>query len=580
MNGIVLLLGGCAFLLLGYLFYSKFLSRVLGIDPKRPTPAHTMGDGVDYVPAHPTVLFGHHFAAIAGAGPIVGPVLASQFGWAAVMMWVLFGCVFVGAMHDMVTLFLSARHQGKSIGTIIESVLGRSGKMIFLLFCFATLILVMAEFTRLVAESFVAHPEVATSSLLGIFEAAFFGLCVYRLKWKVSIASFIFVPLLFFIVWVGCLIPCDLTQLFGVSALTARNIWIVVLLVYCFVASTLPVWLLLQPRDYLNAYLLYAMLALGLVGIVFAMPSVNINAFSGFVVDNAAKGPQMLFPLLFVTVACGACSGFHALVASGTTSKQLDNEAHIRPVGYGCMLLEGVVALMALVAVAWMPNDQLMAKLGAASVNPVQLFASGLAGFCGKLGIPQAGAETFMMLAVAAFLMTSVDACTRLARFTWQELWSTANAAEKVEGASQQKAKGFVGVMQNMYVATTIVVALGLVLLVGNPKMAKNLWTMFASANQMLASLTLLTAALWLFKNHKNFWIAFLPMVFMLITSGTAVFQLFLGNLGKWLNKGFSEGGVTAIGSAVLFLLAVVLLVLGLMRLRTFVKERVERCEG
>ncbi|MGN0853077.1 MAG: carbon starvation protein A [Kiritimatiellia bacterium] len=577
MNGIVLLLGGGAFLLLGYLFYSKFLARVLGVDPKVPTPAHTMGDGVDYVPAHPTVLFGHHFAAIAGAGPIVGPVLASQFGWAAVMAWILLGCVFVGAMHDMVALFLSARHQGKSIGTIIESVLGRSGKMIFLLFCFATLILVMAEFTRLVAESFVAHPEVATSSLLGIFEAAFFGLCVYRLKWKVSVASLVFVPLLFAIVWAGCLIPCDLTRLFGLTALAARNVWIVVLLVYCFVASTLPVWLLLQPRDYLNAYLLYAMLALGLAGIVFAMPAVNINAFSGFVVANAAKGPQTLFPLLFVTVACGACSGFHALVASGTTSKQLDSEAHIRPVGYGCMLLEGVVALMALVAVAWMPNGQLMEKLGAANVNPVQLFAGGLAGFCGRLGIPQAGAETFMMLAVAAFLMTSVDACTRLARFCWQELWSTADAAGRTATAPRGTAPGFAGAMRNMYVATAVVVALGLVLLVGNPKMAKNLWTMFASANQMLASLTLLTAALWLFKSRRNFWIAFLPMVFMLVTSGTAVCQLFLGNLGKWSRGGFAEGGVTAIGAAVLLLLAVVLVGLGLARLRALVKERAGR---
>ena len=578
MNGAILLLAGIACFTLAYFLYSRFIARAIGIDPDRPTPAHTMGDGIDYVPAHPMVLYGHHFAAIAGAGPIIGPVLAAQFGWAAVALWIVLGCIFIGSMHDMVTLFLSVRHQGKSIGSVIEEVLGRPGKMIFLMFCFSALVLVMAVFTGQVADAFVSNPEVATSSLLGIFEAALFGICVYKFKWSVFSASFVFVPLLFFLVWIGVVFPCDLTAIFGVTAATSKTIWVVVLFVYCFVASTLPVWLLLQPRDYLNSYLLYAMLAIGLTAVFIVCPTINIDAFAGFTVKAAKGGATMyLFPLLFVTVACGACSGFHALVASGTTSKQLDNERHIRPVGYGCMLLEGVVALLALIAVAWHSQSDLV--VGLSEGKPVVLFAQGLASFCAKLGLPEKTSESFMLLAVAAFLMTSVDACTRLARFVWQELWSTASAAQPADAASavQTKSSPIVRLNRNMYFATAVVVAIGVYLLVLNPSMANNLWTMFASANQMLAALTLLTATLWLFKNRLKFWIAAIPMCFMIITSGTAVFQLFLQNLDKWMKQGFAAGGVTAIGSITLFCLAIVLLVLGALKLRKLVKSRIAR---
>ena len=583
MNGAILLLAGVACFTLAYAFYSKFLAKAIGVDASRPTPAHEMGDGIDYVPAHPMVLYGHHFAAIAGAGPIIGPVLASQFGWAAVALWIVFGCIFIGSMHDMVTLFLSVRHQGRSIGTVIEDVLGRPGKMIFLMFCFAALVLVMAVFTGQVADAFVSNPEVATSSLLGIFEAALFGVCVYRFRWSVFAASFVFVPLLFFLVWVGVVFPCDLTALFGLSAADARTVWVIVLFIYCFVASTLPVWLLLQPRDYLNSYLLYAMLAIGLVAVLAVRPAIGIDAFAGLSVPAAnGSGTMSLFPLLFVTVACGACSGFHALVASGTTSKQLDSEKHIRPVGYGCMLLEGVVALMALIAVAWHSQADLVA--GLAEGKPVVLFAKGLASFCAGIGLPEKTSESFMLLAVAAFLMTSVDACTRLARFVWQELWMTASAAAKSEDGVAADAKPaaapapvLVRLNRNMYFATAVVVAIGVYLLVFNPSMAGNLWTMFASANQMLAALTLLTATLWLFKNRLNFWIAALPMCFMIVTSGTAVFGLFLQSLDKWMKRGFAAGGVTSIGALALFCLAIVLLVLGALKMRRIVKSRIAR---
>ena len=571
MNGALLLLIGIACFAAAYFLYSRFIAASIGVDPGRPTPAHTMGDGIDYVPAHPVVLYGHHFAAIAGAGPIVGPVLAAEFGWVAVALWIVFGCIFIGSMHDMVTLFLSVRHEGRSIGSVIEEVLGRPGKMIFLMFCFSALVLVMAVFTGQVADSFVSNPEVATSSLLGIFEAALFGVCVYRLRWSVKWASLVFVPVLFLLVWLGVVFPCDLVQLFGVTAATARTIWVVVLFVYCFVASTLPVWLLLQPRDYLNSYLLYAMLAIGLTAVLVVHPTIQIDAVAGFAVPKAGGGSKYLFPLLFVTVACGACSGFHALVASGTTSKQLDSERHIRPVGYGCMLLEGVVALLALLAVAC--GTQADLREGLATLPPVKLFAQGLAGFCAKLGLPEKTSESFMLLAVAAFLMTSVDACTRLARFVWQELWSTSAAPVDAEGAAKAPSP-LVRLNRNMYFATTVVVLIGVYLLVFNPSMSRNLWTMFASANQMLASLTLLTASLWLFKKHLRWWIAFLPMCFMILTSGTAVLQLFLDYSGPRTKEGFAAGGVTAIGAAVLFCLAVTLLVLGGLKLRRILATR------
>ena len=317
------------------------------------------------------------------------------------------------------------------------------------------------------------------------------------------------------------------------------------------------------------------MLAIGLTAVFVVCPTINIDAFADFTVKAAKGGATMyLFPLLFVTVACGACSGFHALVASGTTSKQLDNERHIRPVGYGCMLLEGVVALLALVAVAWHSQADLVK--GLSEGKPVVLFAQGLASFCGKLGLPEKTSESFMLLAVAAFLMTSVDACTRLARFVWQELWTTASAASAPDAAAKPQSP-VVRLNRNMYFATAVVIAIGVYLLVLNPSMANNLWTMFASANQMLASLTLLTASLWLFKNKLKFWIAALPMCFMIVTSGTAVFQLFLQNLDKWMKQGFAAGGVTAIGSITLFCLAIVLLVLGALKLRALVKMRIIR---
>ena len=558
MNGILLLLGATALFAVAYFFYGRLLERVLGVDPGRRTPAYTKGDGVDYVPAHPAVLFGHHFASIAGAGPIVGPIAAAYFGWGAVVAWVVLGCIFIGAVHDMVSLWLSVRHEGRSIASVIETVLGRPGKLLFLLFCWSTLVLVCAEFTRQVALTFVRSPEVATASLLFIALAVAFGVATNRFKVPLLPATLVFVPVMFACIWVGTKLPLDLVARCGLSAGGAQTVWTLVLLAYCFLASTLPVWLLLQPRDYLNSYLLYAMMALGFLGVFAAAPAVNLDAFVGWRAPNAKGVPMPLFPFLFITIACGACSGFHSLVASGTTAKQLASERHIRPVAYGGMLLEGVLAILALLAVCTFSQPALLEKLGTESA--VGLFAGGLASFCARLGIPERSGAIFMSLAVSAFLMTSVDTATRLARFTWQELFTGAQGRTRPPNP-------FTSPISNMYVATGLVVALVALLLLGNPDAAKNLWNVFASANQLLAGLTLFTASLWLYKNRKAWWVTLFPMLFMLAVSSAGLWLLCTGS---WKAGNATLGAVTAI----LLALAAVLVLLAVVRFGQARRER------
>ena len=475
-------------------------------------------------------------------------------------LWIVFGCVLIGAAHDMIALFLSVRHDGESIGSVIGTILGRPGKILFLLFSWSALILVVAEFNRQIAGTFVADPAIATASLLFIGEAILFGLCVYRLKMPVLWASLIFVPLMFAFVWIGNVIPFDIVKILGITPETAGMVWILTLLVYCFFASTCPVWILLQPRDYLNAYLLYAMMALGFLGVFIAHPTLNIDAFTGFSAVGRSGGTDMLFPFLFVTVACGACSGFHALVASGTSAKQLSSEKSIRPIAYGGMLLEGVLAMIALIGVAGTYLNQADYVAAVQTKEPVQMFASTIAGFCVKLftglGLgAETGkriAESFMLLSVSAFLMTTVDAGTRLARFSWQELVAAFRGGEEKEAATSAKAATSAAlpykVCHNMYVGTFVVVALAAALLLGNPKAAKQLWTIFASANQLLASLTLLAATLWFIKNRKPCWMTAVPMVLMLGVSSWALTAI--------LMKACS-GGVWTLAAASAFLIAV-----------------------
>ena len=570
MNGALLLAAACVLFYLAYHFYGRFIERVLGVDAARPTPAHTMQDGIDYVPTHPAILFGHHFASIAGAGPIVGPVLAAQFGWVAVVLWVVFGCIFIGTVHDLAAMFLSIRHQGRSIGTVIESLMGYWGRMLFLFFCWFTLILVVAEFTRIVAETFVDMPPVATASLLFIAVAVGFGKMVYKGGVNIAVASCIFVPLTFACVYFGTLIPLDLVNLLGCDKAVAKQLWVIILLVYCFAASVLPVWLLLQPRDYLNSSLLYAMMALGFLGIFVAMPTIRLDAFTGWNALNPVSGARdPLIPLLFVTVACGACSGFHALVATGTTAKQVDKESHMRPIAYGGMLIEGVLAIIALVAVGVMSQ----AEYGEAmrSQGAVRLFASGVAGFTDKIGLPHNAGIEFISLALAAFLMTTLDTATRLARFTWQELFLPREKPADEQPAAASKSPLSV-VFSNRYTATLFaVLASGWLLLGGG---SKSIWPIFASSNQLLAALTLLGCSLWLLRHKRPVVIALIPMLFMILTSGSAITTIFFRSLKNWSENGFQAGGVMTITAGILFIMSATLIVLGAFSIKNSVKGK------
>ncbi len=471
------------------------------------------------------VLFGHHFASIAGAGPIVGPVLAAQFGWLPALLWITLGCVFIGAMHDFAAMFLSVRNKGRSIAYVIENELGYAGRQLFLLFCFAALILVVTVFTTMVADSFLSTPCVATSSLLFIGIAPLFGVAVGRKIFSLAEGSLIFVPLLFFCIWLGTIIPIDLTAILG-SREAARGVWIIVLLYYCLCASVIPVWVLLQPRDYLNSYLLYAMMILGFAGVFAAHPQIALPALAA-----DAKAIPSIFPLLFVTIACGACSGFHALVASGTSAKQIDRESHILPIAYGSMLIEGLLAVLAVCSIGYLGMDQIKA-IFAAKEAPQMIFANGLGHFCESIHIPFEIGRNFIALAISAFILTSLDTATRLARFIWQELVlpGQENAKQQNPAAPESccRCRSLLG---NRWVATLgVVILAGIMAFSGS---GSQIWPVFGASNQLLAALTLLAITLFLNRTKRPVLFALLPMIFMLIISIWALIILLQQQWGK-----------------------------------------------
>jgi carbon starvation protein len=512
MNALVLLLIGIVVLVLGYRFYSGWIARQLGLGATEETPAHTMRDGVDYVPAPVPVLLGHHFASIAGAAPIIGPILAAQFGWLPVLLWILLGGVFLGAVHDFTSLVASVRHQGRSIGILIETYLGRLGKVLFMLFAWATMILVIAVFDLVVSATFVTTPAVATASILFMVLAVGFGFAVYRARVNFLAASGIGVLLLGACLWLGARFPFP--RLFEVRGDWDPMVtfWQVVLLVYVFIASVTPVHILLQPRDYLNSFLLYGILLLSVAAIVVKPPPIEASAFVAFQVD--ALGP--LFPMLFVTVACGAISGFHSLVASGTSAKQLNREKDARPVGYGGMLIECLLAVVALItAIAVTREEYLSLLLGSGRANPVHVFSTGIASFLGSLGIPTAVGLGFAGLAVSAFALTSLDTATRLARFTLQELVMKPGVAPERQNP----------VARNRFLATAITIAAGGALLLSGTTMT--LWKVFGSANQLLAALALMAVTVWLAATKRKSLYTFVPMVLMYaVTVSGLVLQL------------------------------------------------------
>ncbi|MCT4605722.1 MAG: carbon starvation protein A [Marinisporobacter sp.] len=529
MNSLWLILVSIVIFSIAYVTYGSWLAKQWGVDPTRKTPAHTINDGVDYVPAKAPVLMGHHFASIAGAGPIVGPIAAAVFGWVPVMLWIIIGGIFFGGVQDYGSLFASVRHEGKSIGQIIEVNMGKNMKKLFAIFAWLTLLLVVAAFVNIVANTFVSVPAAATASVLFIFLAIAFGFFVYRKGAPIGVSSIIGVILLFACIAVGNMFPLALS----------KNVWIAILLGYIFIASVTPVWILLQPRDYLNSFLLYAMLLGAVLGLIFYRPTIQLPAFTGF---TAANGWNM-FPMLFVVVACGAISGFHSLVGSGTTSKQMDNEADAKPVGYGGMLIECVLAVIAIITAAYISKEKLAELAGAG--GPVNVFSDGIGVFMSKFGIDYAIGKSFVALSVSAFALTSLDTGTRLGRFIFQEFF-------------EDPTKETQTILANRFVATAITVVLGGLLAVGS---WTKIWPIFGSANQLLAALALITLAVWLKNSGRNYMMFAIPMVFMFAVTVVALLQLLKGNL-------VSGNYILVIFAVLLLLLAVILAVAGMKILR------------
>ncbi|MBQ9044859.1 MAG: carbon starvation protein A [Oscillospiraceae bacterium] len=575
MTAVLIILAAIVLLIIGYVTYGAWLAKQWGVDPKRPTPAHTMTDGVDYVAAKPAVLMGHHFSSIAGAGPINGPIQAAVFGWVPVFLWCVFGGIFFGGVHDFGALFASVRHGGKSVGEIIGDTMGKKAKTLFLIFALLVLILVIASFVNVVAGTFMdneatslittgdnvtGNDSTAMISMLFIVLAIIYGLLTNRAGMGTLPATIIGLVGVVGIVILGL----------NVGLAMNRTTWIVLIGLYITIASLVPVWILLQPRDYLSSYLLYAMMLIAVFGIVFAAISKSatfqVPAFTGWKLANGST----LFPALFITVACGACSGFHSLIASGTSAKQLDNEAHAKPIGYGAMLIESALGVISLIAVGMVFDKWTGAD------NP---FGSPSAAFAGGIAT-MFGADTttiyktiyaLLTLAVSVFALTSLDSGTRLSRYMFSELFL--KDGEK----SYKDATGIRKVLAYPLFGTLFMVVVGCVL--GGLSLSQ-IWGLFGAANQLLAGLALMAVAAWLGNVGKNNKMFIFPMIFMLCATLTSLCITIVGKVKGLASGAFAVDPATTgpiwghwfqlIFAAAMFVLAIILVIEGI---QTFVKQ-------
>lgn len=518
MTALLIILAAIVLLFAGYVFYGSYLAKQWGIDPAKKTPAKTMPDGVDYVEAKPAVLMGHHFSSIAGAGPINGPIQAAVFGWVPVFLWCVIGGIFFGGLQDFGSLFASIRHDGKSVGEIIKDSMGSKSKKLFIIFALLVLILVIASFVNVVAGTFFTTAEQIVSSgkafgfttnptnnqttamisVLFIVLAICYGVMTNKGNVKVLPATIIGIVGIIAIVILGL----------NVGFVMNRTGWIIFVALYIAIASLIPVWIMLQPRDYLSSFLLYAMMLIAVVGIVLSAFKGNVKfeipAFAGWKVNGS-----FMFPTLFITVACGACSGFHSLIASGTTSKQLDSEAHAKPIGYGSMLIESALGVISLIAVGVVWSKYTNKGFG----SPSAAFGAGIATMFGNEGSGIYNTiSALLTLAVSVFALTSLDSATRLSRFMFSELFLK-------EGEKDWKeAKGVRKVLANPVFGTGIMVLIGSVL--GFLKLSA-IWSLFGAANQLLAGIALLAVAAWLGEVGKNNKMFYIPMVFMLAATLT-----------------------------------------------------------
>ena len=571
MNAMLVVIVGIAILIVGYIFYGGWLAKQWGVDDSKVTPAHELEDGMDYVPAKAPVLMGHHFSSIAGAGPINGPIQAAVFGWVPVVLWVLIGGIFFGAVHDYGALFASIRHKGQSLGEVVALNIGERAKKLFLTFSYLTLVLVVAAFASIVASTFQAtyvdgvvdvaasgtNASVAMISLLFIIMAILFGFFVYRRGASLSVAT---------IVGVIGIVICLAIGLKWHPIYLSNTAWMWIIGVYILIASVAPVWILLQPRDYLSSFLLYGMMIIAAVGVIGAGLTGADAAHMDMPMFTAWEDPitslGTMFPALFVTIACGAISGFHSLVGSGTTAKQLDHERDAKPIAYGGMLIECALALISLSAVSFIWNEYASGEI----VTPTQVFATGISRMVSSipgLAGAQSTISSLLVLTVSVFCLTSLDTATRLARYMFQEFWLE-------PGQTYKDATGFKAILCNPFVATVITVVLGVGLgMTGYSK----IWPLFGAANQLLAALALLTVCAWLGNIGRNNKMFYIPMAFMLVVTLTSLVQTITTQAGKIMAAGgmpLDKAGnfdwapyAQSILGAALFVLAIVLAVEG-----------------
>ncbi|MGI5977748.1 MAG: carbon starvation protein A [Candidatus Limivicinus sp.] len=565
MSALLILVIAVALLALGYVFYGSWLAKQWGVDPNKETPAHTSYDGKDFVPANPAILMGHHFSSIAGAGPINGPIQAAVFGWVPVFLWVVLGGIFFGGMHDFGALFASIRHNGGSVGEVIKDSMGVKAQRLFSIFALLVLILVIASFTAVVAGTFTsegpvfttgranvsANASTATTSLLFIVIAIIFGYFVYRKNAKIGPATIIGIIGIFLIT------ICGLNL--GINA--SRTFWVLFIAVYVILASLLPVWILLQPRDYLSSFLLYGMMIIAFFGIIFSGAKVELPAFTGWA---GSEGDSSLFPTLFITVACGAVSGFHSLIASGTTAKQLDSEKDAKVIGYGAMIIESALAIISIIAVGVVYSKvDVFAAEGAESVfsmkAPPTIFAGGVATMVAHVFKDSKNVYdtvyTLLTLAVSVFALTSLDSGTRLCRYLFAELLIP-------EGKTIDDLKGARKFFAQPLVSTLIMVIIGCGMgFLG----LKQIWGVFGAANQLLAGIAMLAVATWLAKIGRNNKMFFVPMAFMLIATITSLVMTIVKKIGLIAAAGAAWGDwFQLIWSIALIVLAVILVIQGI----------------
>ncbi len=564
MTAILIIVVGVICLVCGYVFYGSWLAKQWGVDPTRKTPAYEMEDGVDYVPAKPAVLMGHHYSSIAGAGPINGPVQAAVFGWVPVFLWCVIGGIFFGGVQDFGSLFASVRHKGKSVGEIIHDTMGKRAARLFSIFALLVLILVIASFVNVVAGTFASdnwgittgtvtgNETTAMVSILFIILAIVYGLLTNRAGLSTNVATVIGIVCIIAFLFVGL----------NMGLALSRTTWIVLIGVYITIASLVPVWILLQPRDYLSSFLLYAMMAVAVIGIFFSAfagtATFELPAFTGW-----STSIGTLFPALFITVACGACSGFHSLIATGTTSKQLSSEADAKPIGYGSMLIESALALIALIAVGMVFTKYTNGEFG----SPAVAFSSGIALMFGaEESSVYNTVYALLTLAVSVFALTSLDTGTRLSRFMFTELFL------KEGEASWRDATGIRKFLAYPLTGTLIMVVIGCVL--GGLSLSQ-IWGLFGAANQLLAGLALLAVAAWLGNIGRNNKMFYIPMCFMLIATLTSLVMTVYNKIVLIGAGGAAWGDwFQLIFAAAMVVLAVILAIEGIQTLSRQAKQK------